>query len=271
MKSKSAQKIRIRENVHVNHRSRIKNKFIETGFNSFAEHEMLEMLLFFSIPQADTNPTAHRLIEKFGSLKGVFDANLDNLMTVDGVGSNSAILIKLFPALMREYNKQESRQMNALINNNSAKKYVENLFVGVPNEEFYVICLNAKSEVVDMKEMGSGTASKVDIQIRKITDYVIRQNCDRIIIAHNHPAGTSKPSDDDLRMTHKLFNSCVLNDIDILDHIIYSPSDTYSFAEKGTLGKIKQIILDMLKFNIDKEQFTRFSTSIQEYLIKPHK
>jgi DNA repair protein RadC len=80
MKTKSSQKLRVRENVHVNHRSRIKNKFIDSGFSSFAEHEMLEMLLFFSIPQADTNPTAHRLIDKFGSLKGVFDSKIENLM-----------------------------------------------------------------------------------------------------------------------------------------------------------------------------------------------
>ena len=122
MKSESAKKIRIRENVHVNHRSRIKNKFVENGLSTFAEHEMLEMLLFFSIPQADTNPTAHRLIEKFGSLKGVFDANIDNLMAVDGVGTNSAILIKLFPALMREYNKQEIRQQNVLKNQTLANR-----------------------------------------------------------------------------------------------------------------------------------------------------
>ena len=229
---------------------------------------MLEMLLFYSIPQADTNPTAHRLIDHFGTIKGVFDASIDDLMTIDGVGTNSAILLKLMPALMREYNKIETRNIEVINNQHSAKKYAEKLFKGVPNEEFYVVCLNAKSEVVGMKEMGAGTSSKVDIHIRRITDYVIRQNCDRIIIAHNHPQGEKDPSNDDIKMTHKLFNSCVLNDIDILDHVIYSPSGCYSFAEHGVMSQIKKTILNMLKFNIEKEQFNRFSSSVKEYLIK---
>lgn len=267
MKDKSSCKLRVRENVHINHRSRLKNKFIDNGFSTFLEHEMLELLLFFSIPQADTNPTAHRLIEKFGSLKGVFDAPIDTLMTIDGIGTNSAILIKLLPSLMHEYLKQENREQLFIENQLQAKSYVEKLFSGVSLESFYVICLNAKSEIVDTKEMNSGTASKVDVQIRQITDYILKQNCDRIIITHNHPTGEKEPSNDDIRMTQKLFNSCVLNDIDILDHIIYSPSGIYSFAENGLMNQIKQSILNMLKLTIDKDQFMKFSTSVKEYLI----
>ena len=135
-------------------------------------------------------------------------------------------------------------------------------------EEFYVICLNAKSEVTDIKEMGTGTSSRVDIQIRKITDYIIRNNCSRIIIAHNHPYGEAIPSNDDINMTRTLFNSCVLNDIDILDHLIYSPTGIYSFAEDGLMKTLKDSVLNMVKYNLNSEQFHKFSTSVNEYLIK---
>ena len=268
MKNDSQKNVTTKNNIHANHRNRVKEKFYENGLNAFAEHEMLELLLFFSIPQADTNPTAHRLINKFGTLKNVLDASVDNLMTINGVGKNTALLIKLIPAIMRQYNKASTKDIQSLSNQIAAKQFVEKIFNGVPNEEFYVICLNAKSEVMDMKEMGTGTASRVDVQIRRITDYIIKHNCDRIIIAHNHPQSDATPSNDDISMTQKLFNSCVLNDIDILDHIIYSPTETYSFAEDGLMTKIKNAILEMLKFNIDKDQFRRLSTSIKEYIIK---
>lgn len=256
------------ENIHANHRNRVKDKFYENGLSYFADHEILELLLFFSIPQADTNPTAHRLIKKFGSLKNVFDASIDNLLTIDGVGKNTALLIKLVPAIMHKYNLNSLKGIRELSNQILAKEFVSQIFKGVSNEEFYVICLNAKSEVIDMKDMSKGTANKVDVEIRKVTDYIIKHNCDRIIIAHNHPYGDPTPSNDDINMTHRIFNSCVLNDIDILDHIIYSPTGTYSFAEDGLMGTIKNTVLDLLRFQLNSDQYKKFSTSINEYVIK---
>ena len=255
-------------NIHENHRTRVKEKFENNGLNGFADHEVLELLLFYSIPQADTNPTAHKLINRFGSLKNVFDASMENLLSIDGVGKHTATLIKLIPEIMRFYNIDSARNITELSNQHLAKAFVSHLFKTSTVEEFYVICLNAKNEVMDMKEMGTGTGSRVDIQIRKITDYVIRNNCDRIIITHNHPQGEASPSNDDINMTKTLFNSCVLNDIDILDHIIYSPTDTYSFAEDGLMNTIKKYVLQIVKSNLNNEQYHKFSTSVPEYVIK---
>lgn len=256
------------ENIHANHRSRVKDKFYENGLGTFADHEVLELLLFFSIPQADTNPTAHKLIKKFGSLKNVFDASIDNLLTIDGIGKNSALLIKLVPEIMHKYNLNSIKKRQSLENQIIAKEFISQIFKGVPNEQFYVVCLNAKSEVIDMKEMSKGTPNKVDVEIRKLTDYIIKHDCDRIIIAHNHPHGDPTPSNDDINMTQRIFNSCVLNDIDILDHVIYSPTGTYSFAEDGLMTTIKNTILDLLRFQINNDQYKKFSTSIQKYIIK---
>ena len=250
---------RIRENIHINHRSRVKNKFIQNELTGFAEHEILELLLFYSIPQADTNPTAHRLIQEFGSLKGVFDAPLEALLSVKGVGENSAILIKLIPNIMRKYNLVQTKSRPKLNNQVNAKQYIEKIFQGSADEEFFVICLNSKSEVIDMKRMDKGTSTKVDVQIRKITDYVFKHNCSRIIIAHNHPDTTPEPSNDDIIMTQKVFNSCVLNDIDVIDHLIYSPTKIFSFAENGVMETIKKFVLNTLKYTIDSTKYQKFS------------
>lgn len=81
-------------NNHAGHRGRLKKKFIDGGLENFYEHQILELILFYSIPQGDTNPTAHRLISRFGSLMGVLNADHEELMTVKGVGNATATWLK---------------------------------------------------------------------------------------------------------------------------------------------------------------------------------
>lgn len=255
------------ENLHKNHRKRIKTKFLQSGLDGFTEHEILELLLYFSIPQADTNPTAHRLINTFGSLSGVLEASYDNLTSVVGVGEQSATLIKLIPAIMSEFNKNELKR--AVINNQKdAIKYLFNIFKGVTVEQFYVICINGKNEVISVKQMNTGSTNKVDVRIRSVTELCLKHNCNRIIIAHNHPESDAMPSVEDITMTERIFNSSVLNEIDIIDHIIISPHDSYSFAEAGVMQQIKHEIIELTKYNISKEAYNRMSSSTAKYVIK---
>lgn len=258
------------ENLHKNHRQRVRNKFINNGLKGFAEHEILEFLLFYAVPLRDTNPTAHRLINKYGSLSGVLGASYESLIATKGVGEQSATLIKLIPAIMQECNKLGLAK-TVIDNQKEAMEYIAGMFKGSSNELFYVICLNAQNQVLDVKEMSSGSPSRVDIKIRNITNYCLQQNCDRIIIAHNHPQSDPNPSNDDINMTQKLFNSSVLNDIDILDHIIVSPASCYSFAETGVMNQIKQEVLTLMKYNLDPSKIAKFSSSTANYVILPSK
>lgn len=82
--------------MHQAHRLRMKQKFLEYGIGGFADHEIIEFLLFYAIPRKDVNPLAHKLISHFGSLSAVLEASVDSLMQVDGIGEHSAILINLF-------------------------------------------------------------------------------------------------------------------------------------------------------------------------------
>lgn len=259
-----------KENLHANHRQRLKTKFLNDSLENFAEHEMLELLLFYSIPQADTNPIAHELIKKFYNLHNVFDASIDNLTSIDGIGLHSAILIKLIPAIMQVYNQQSNRHITKISNQIIAMEYVSELFKGISREEFFIICLNAKNEIIGSKKMSTGNSTKVEVQIRDVTNYIFKNNCERVILAHNHPHGNSEPSDEDLVMTHRVFNSCVLNDIDVLDHIIYSDEGCFSFAEQNIMSQIKRDVLMMLKYNMNSSQYKKFSTSVESYVIKDH-
>lgn len=254
------------ENIHKDHRQRVRSKFIAGGLDGFAEHEILELLLFYSIPLQDTNPTAHRLINRFGSLNKVFQAPYDSLVEIKGVGETTAALIKLVPAIMQECNKLDLTNL-VLKNQLMAVDYFAGIYRGSPNEKFYVLCLNADNKVIDVKEMNSGSATKVDIKIRTITAYCLQQNCERIIISHNHPQADPRPSNEDVIMTEKIFSSCVLNDIDIVDHIIIAPDGYYSFAESGILKTIKEDVVEAMKFNLTKQQYQKFSSPITNYKI----
>ena len=268
MKSTESQKLRIKnkDNVHSNHRSRVKQKFVDGGFSNFAEHEILELLLYYAIPQQDTNPLSHRLINRFENLKGVFDASIENLLTIDGVGENTAILIKLIPALMQEYGKGVCNGLSTISNHKIAKEFCSNLYIGSSCEQFNVICINPLNKVTSYKELSSGSASRVMVSIRDITDYCLRNNCDRIIISHNHPQSNATPSNDDLLMTRRIFNSCVLNEIDVLDHIIVSPTDSYSLAEKGLMQQIKMDVMHSMGINPKSQKYEKFATSTLNYL-----
>ena len=256
-------------NIHANHRNRVKKKFIESGLSSFADHEILELLLFYSIPQADTNKTAHNLINCFGSFNSVLEANIKDLTRIAGVGENSATLIKLCHAITRKYNLGNPKRRLLLNTQLEAMNFVSTQLKNLQTESFMVICLDSENGIIDTKEMSCGTSNKVMVNIREVTDYIIRNNCTRIIIAHNHPSGSPEPSNEDVLVTQRLVNSCMLNDIDIIDHIIYSPENLYSFTETGVLSLIKRTILNLLKFVIDKDKHDQLCAPSPNYQIIP--
>lgn len=257
------------KDLHKNHRNRVKQKFLNSGFDNFNQHEVLEMLLFYSIPRMDTNGMAHTLIKKYGSISKVFDANIDSLMEVKGISEHTAILIKMIPAIFNIYSADKIDKKQKITNSKEAKKFVSGLFKGLQVENFYIICLDNGNNVIATKKISSGETSKVQVPIRLVTDFVFKNNCNRIILAHNHPTGKAKPSPEDLALTHKLFNSCVLNDIDIIDHIIYSETSVYGFVENGDMERIKHSVINSLKDENEKalKYLRNFAASVDPYKV----
>ncbi|MEG1581868.1 MAG: DNA repair protein RadC [Clostridia bacterium] len=250
--------------MHKNHRLRIKEKFLNYGLESLADHEKLEMLLYFSIPQGDVNPLCHSLVKRFGSFNNVLNADYNQLIEIPGIGAHSATLITLIPQLFNAYNKGRASEITKISNHLQAKEYTRLLFAGLNYEEFYVICLDPTNKLITAEKVGSGTFNKVDVFIRKITETAIRNRSDRIILTHNHPEAGSQPSDQDTILTHRIIASCILNDIHVLDHIIISPTDEYSFANKGLIQEISYDIAKRLEIDktssIYKKYFLETST-----------
>lgn len=253
------------KNIHKNHRNRVKQKFLQNGLDSFAPHEVLELALFYAIPFADTNKLAHKLIEKYGSISGACDANFDSILEIDGISHHTATFLKLLPALFGEYSKSRNSERVTLNCYDDSKNFVKKLFDGASTEQFFIICIDSNNAVKNVKKLASGDNTKVEVPIRRVTDHVFKNNCNRVILAHNHPVGKALPSDEDFVLTHKLFNSCILNEIDILDHIICSREDVYCFAEMGDMDRIKRDVLSLLKINQDSMKYKKFCLTESTY------
>ena len=251
------------KNVHIGHRERLKKQYALNGINSMTDIQQLELLLFYAIPQKDTNPIAHKLLEKFGNIKNVLNASVRDLCTVEGIKESSATFLKIISNMT---NVMSQPTEGALINSTKlAREYCEKFYVGVNLEQFHVVCLSKNNKVIGTKMIKSGTTDEIKVEIRDITEFAISINCNRIIVSHNHPEGNGEMSDEDFRFTYSLVCSCMLNDIDILDHIIVGTDKNYSFSEHGIMKKLKNKAND--KVLIPKERQIFLSNISKNYQI----
>lgn len=226
------------KNIHCGHRDRLKNQYLKNGINTMTDIQQLELLLFYTIPQKDTNPIAHKLLDKFGSIKNVLSADINELIKIDGIKENSATYLKLVSNMANVCSLPEEGE--DLTYTDNSKAFCEKLFVGINVEQVYVICLSTSNKVIGTKLLKSGSVDQVKLEIRDITQFALSMNCNRIILTHNHPQGECKMSDEDLRFTYSLVCSCVLNDIELLDHIIIGNDGIYSFHENQLIDQLEK-------------------------------
>lgn len=219
--------------IHSGHRQRLKKRFLEEGLDHFEPHNALELLLFFGIPQRDTNPLAHELLDKFGSFSGVLDAPYDELLKVKGMTQSAAILLKLSPGISRLYDINKNENLVKLKSSAAVVDYIKPYFKGKTTEEFYAIFLDNSCKVINCKRISSGGLSSAPVSIRKIVETAIACNCTNVVVAHNHPHGLSLPSNADCTVTVDIYRALKLCEIKLLDHVIISPNGSTSLLENG--------------------------------------
>lgn len=248
--------------IHVGHRERLKNQYLVNGINSMTEIQQLELLLFYAIPQKDTNPIAHNLLNKFGSIKGVLGANVRDLCTVDGIKENTATYLKVISNMATVCSLPKPGIK--IRGTNDTKDFCKKFYVGVNLEQFHVICLNTNNQVIGTKLIKAGTVDQINVNIRDITEFAMTMNSDRIIVSHNHPDGKGLPSDEDLRFTYSLVCSCLLNSICLVDHIVVGTDRTFSMDEHLIIEKLADRAFD--KVVVTKDLLTFLSSTKEKYI-----
>lgn len=227
--------------LHEGHRKRVKSRYLAEGLDAFEAHEVLEMLLFFSIPMKDTNELAHEMIREFGSLAGLFETDPKDICRRCGVSENTGILVSLIPSLARRYFKGKWGDKPVLNSSTKAGEYAVSLFAGRTYENFFVICLDSQNRVNYSALVHEGTINEAAVYPRLIVETALRHQANSIILAHNHPGGSMEPSSADIDVTKKIVNAIEAISIKVMDHIIVAGEKYYSFAEKGFMEKISKL------------------------------
>ena len=206
--------------MHENHRDRLKNRFLSEGLDTFEPHNVLELLLFYSIPQRDTNETAHMLIERFGSLSEVFDAPFEELIKVPGIKAHSATLIKLIAPLARRYMLDKNHGDEALSGIDTIGRYFVDKYFGVNVETVYLLLLDNKFSVIDCVKIHEGSVNSAAITLRRLIELALYRRASMVVLAHNHPEGVAIPSTDDIYTTKEIKRAFDIMEIKMLGHIL---------------------------------------------------
>lgn len=222
--------------MHEGHRDRMKKRFLKSGADSFREHELLEMLLFYGIPQKNTNELAHTLIETFGSLPQAFDAPINSLLEIKGIGESTAILIKLVSKLSRIYMEKSYKKPNKNLTKEEIEKIILNKFIGRIKEHVALALFDVRRNMVFCDIIAQGSFSSTGFYPRDIIELSLKYNATKAIIAHNHPSGIALPSKEDIETTINLKNALNLIGVKLVDHIIVADNDYVSIADSD-LGK----------------------------------
>lgn len=205
--------------AHKNHRKRLKQRFLEEGLENFKDHNILELLLFYSIPRKDTNLFAHKLLEHYGSLSSVFEADHDSLVKF-GVTENTAILLNLIPKLARAYLLDKDTKYSKFSDEEKLGKYLVNYFIGEQKEKLIALFFTNSMELIKLCEISEGTVISTDVQIRKIAELGFSKNAAFVILAHNHPDGISAPSEEDIGLTRSCSEIFEKLGMPIIEHFV---------------------------------------------------
>ncbi|MEA4816863.1 MAG: DNA repair protein RadC [Lachnospiraceae bacterium] len=225
----------VAKNVHDGHRKRMRERCIKDGAGVFEDHQLVEMLLYYSIPRKDTNEIAHNIISKCGSLSNIIYSNPKDLINKYSLTENQAILFNIIGEILKRCSMESNAGKPTLSNNIEAGEYVYALLRYEKQECFYVICLDAKNRVINTSLISEGTANTAHVYPKSVVETVLRHNATNVIFAHNHPSGGLRPSFNDIDLTNELSKIMKFLDINVVDHIIVAENSYFSFAGNGFL------------------------------------
>ena len=222
-------------NPHSGHRQRLRDQVLKGGLDALHEHQVLEYLLTFVLPQKDTNVIAHDLISEFGSFSKVFEADINTLKKVKGVGEVVAHFLYNFRDFYFYYQKHKSSPKGSIKGLGEAKQFMMPYFVGKNIEELYAVAIDGKNRVIDVKLICDGVVNEANVNMRVLTQFLINNNASNFILAHNHPDGGCLPSPADDATTAAVVAVTEINGIRLLDHIIIGSDNAYSYHHSGKL------------------------------------
>lgn len=223
-------------NPNEGHRKRLRERYKKGGMEAMSPHEIIELLLYYAIPRRDTNKLAHRIMQEFGTLHAVFEADVMEIQRRCGLSENTATLLSMVIPLARAYDISKWGKRINFASTKSAANYVKSLFIGQTVECFYLLCLDNRAGLIDSVLLERGTLDRAELYPREIMKCVMVNDAAFVILTHNHPSGNLDISNADVLTTQRLISMLSGVEVGVLDHIICGGKDYISFADKRIMG-----------------------------------
>ena len=223
--------------VHTGQRLRVRQEFLTRGTEGWPDHRMLELILFYAIPQGDVNPLAHELIDRFGSLDRVLDALPEELMKVPGIGEYSATLLKVFPAVLGRYMAGRTGPGELVHTVREAGHVLAPHLYGVRNEMAFILCLDAKEKVLGVRKLSEGNNLNSDVTIRRAAEECMALQATFCYLAHNHVSGVALPSPEDMNTTNVVRAALEPLGVRLIDHLVFVDGDMVSTQQSSDSGR----------------------------------
>ena len=221
---------------YLGHRQRLKEKYLTHGLEGFHDYEIMELLLTYGIPRKDVKEPAKELLKRFGGLKGILDAGIDELREVRGITAHTAVLVKLVKEISAAYLLQKAQERPQISCTAELIDFCKTAMGALKDEEFRVCYLDAQNRIIAMETVQEGIVNQAVVYPRKVLERALQWKASAIILVHNHPSGHVRPSDADIRLTRTIQETARTLDILVHDHLIIGENRFFSFREEGLMA-----------------------------------
>ena len=242
------------KNPHAGHRKRLRERYVRSGMDDFADHEVLELLLTYAIPRVDVNEQAHALINRFGSVANVLDALPEELCEVDRIGPEAARFLTMLPCVFRRYAMDKVTPMKSMDTLAKIGEYLMALYTGVTFERVYLLLLDNSMGLIECVHMTDGSINTAEVNVRRIAELAYFKHASGVVLAHNHPRGLAIASGNDYQVTQDLESALEALGVPLLEHIIVT-ENRYAPIIKHHRGLLRA---SPVTGKVDKEFYRRF-------------
>lgn len=231
--------------MHEHHRERLRQKALKYGCEALEKHEVLELILGYSIPRRNTNDIAHKLIDRFGNLYGVFNADIEELCEIEHVGEYTATMIKLLNYVALEVGKNELPERTRFRRLSEVIDYARLLFMGAKRESVYALLLDSGFYMIDCVCISVGSVKMAEIDPSDIIKLADRRGISNVILLHNHPSGDVSPSKSDFDFTNGVEQVLSTFNIRLIEHIAVGMDKCHPIMKALMQGKSVSIEYDI--------------------------
>jgi DNA repair protein RadC len=221
--------------AHDGHRGRLRDRFAKAGPDALSDHELLELILFAALPRRDTKGIAKALVARFGSLDGVFGADIGDLTAVPGMGETAALHLKALQAAALRMGRDAVMNKPILSSWSAVLGYCRTAMAELPREQFRVLYLDKKNRLIGDEVISDGTVDQTPVFPREVVRLALARHASSMILVHNHPSGDPTPSRADIELTREIIAAAKALDISVHDHLIIARGATTSLRAQGLM------------------------------------